>query len=173
MVITEGEFLNAVRGISRSAFRLETRGAYVLGYERADFERFLAGSPVPPIELDWWRPWLDLVAQWTREGKTVSRVRVLAEPPTDYQRWMMWATPWCTRAGEDIRYMPRMTAERIGLSLGHDWWLLDDERVLVMHFTTAGEIDHKELITEPEPVARYRMWRDMATRNAAENVSAA
>ena len=163
--ITEDEFLNAVRGIKRSAFRLEAEDSYALDYEREAFDRFLAGSPVPPPELDWWQPWLSRVAQWAGEGKTVSRVRVLAEPPTAYQRWMLWTTPWCARAGEDIRYLPRSTAERIGLPLD-DWWLLDDEQVIVMRFTD-GKIAGKVLITEPEAVAAYCLSRDIAIRNAA------
>ena len=173
--ISEDEFLNALRTFRRSAFRLETRDSYALGYEAVDFARFLAGSPVPPPELDWWRPWLDRVTRFTREGKMVSRVRILAEPPTDYQRWQLWAAPWHIAAGEDIRYMTRGAAEGIGLPLPHDWWLLDDQRVIVMRFTDDGEIESKSLITDPVPVASYRLWRDVAIRHAtpARNVAAA
>jgi hypothetical protein len=91
--ITEEEFGDLLRTIGSSAFRLETLDAYALDYERADFELFLAGRPEPPP----WQEWLDQVAAQTREGKTVSRVRILAEPPTDYQRWMLWAQPTCAR----------------------------------------------------------------------------
>ena len=80
---------------------------YALGYERADFERFLAGPPTPPPQLDWWQPWLEQIARLTRDGKHIARVRVLAEPPTAYQRWEIWAAPWHAQAGEDIRYLPR------------------------------------------------------------------
>jgi hypothetical protein len=172
--ISEAEFLNAVRTFSQSAFRLEVRGSYALDYERRDFEGFLAGSPVPPPEVDWWRPWLDRVARITREGKTISRVRVLAEPPTDYQRWHLWAAPWHASAGEGIRYLSRSTAERIGLPLADDWWLLDDERVIIMTFTAEGEIDSKTLVTDPESVAGYRVLQDIAIRNSAlaESISA-
>src|ERR1035441_6565819 len=72
-----------LRSFRRSAFRFETRSTYALSYEQADFDRFLAGSPVPPPELDWWRPWLEEISRLTAEGKTVSRVRVLDEPPSD------------------------------------------------------------------------------------------
>lgn len=163
-----------LRSFRRSAFRLETRAVYALTYERADFEQFLAGNPVPPPELDWWRPWLEEIARLTAEGKTVGRVRVTDEPPTDYQRWEMWAARWHSQAGEQIGYMPRSAAERVGLPLAHDWWLLDDERVIAMWFTSTGEISDRQLITEPGTVARFREWRDLAVRNAtpAEKVAA-
>lgn len=166
---------NLLQSFRQSAFRLETRDTYALGYEQADFEQFLAGTPVPPPELGWWRPWLDEIARLTAEGKTVSRVRILAEPPSDYQRWEMWAARWHSQAGERIGYMTRAHAEQAGLPLPHDWWLLDDERVITMRFTDSGDIGRRELITEPGTVARFREWRDLAVQNAtpAEEIAAA
>ena len=148
MLITEAEFDQMLRSFRRSAFRLETRDAYALDYERADFDKFLAGLPTPPPELDWWRPWLERIERFTKEGKAVSRVRVLAEPPSDYQRWELWAAPWHSRAGERIAYLARSEAERIGLPLNHDWWLLDDRTLILMLFTDAGEIESKALVTD-------------------------
>ncbi len=169
--IAEEEFGEVLRTISRSAFRLETLAAYALDYERADFELFLAGKPGPPP----WQDWLEQVSAQTRQGKTVSRVRILAEPPTDYQRWMLWAQPWYVRVREDIRYLPRSRATALRLPLEVDWWLLDDEKLILMYFTSVGEIAGKLLITSPGIVARHREWRDLAVANAisAEEVAAA
>ena len=71
--------------------------------------------------------------------------------------------------------MPRSRTEEIGLPLVHDWWLLDDERLIIMKFTDAGEIAGKSLITDPTIVSTYRVWRDLAVRNAtpAEEIAAA
>jgi hypothetical protein len=173
--ITEEEFAELLRTFKRSAWRWETQDAYALNYERADYERFLAGTSVPPTQIGWWREWLEQVAAQTSAGKTIARVRVLAEPPTDYQRWMLWAAPWYARAREDITYMTRGRAADLRLPLEVDWWLLDDERLILMLFTDAGEVSGKILITDPGIVARYREWRDLAVRNAtpAEEIAAA
>jgi hypothetical protein len=170
--ITEDEFSEALRTFKRSAFRVEAQPTYALSDERADFDRFLAGSPTPPPEMAWYRPWADQVAQWTRDGKIIVRVRVLTEPPTDYQRWLLWGSPWFASIGEDIRYMNHSTAQRIALPL-QDWWLLDDERVIVMHFTTEGEVSGKELVTDRESVASYRKLRDLAIENSTTETIAA
>jgi len=164
--ITEKEFDRELATFRRDAFRLETLAAYALGYERADFERYLAGDPVPPPEAGWWRPWLDQVSRLTASGKSISRVRVLDEPPTGYQRWMLWAAPWHAEAGERMDYIPRSRAAAIGLPLENDWWLLDGERLIVMRFSGTGEIAGKTLITGPGPAAAYGAWRDLAVRNA-------
>jgi hypothetical protein len=102
----------------------------------------------------------------TRQGKRRARVRVLDEPPTDYQRWLVWTSPWYAAVGEDIRYLTRSRAARIGLPLREDWWLLDDNRVIVMRFTEEGEIAGDVLITDPAAVASYRTWRDLAIAHA-------
>ena len=164
--ITEDEFGELLAGFDRTAFRLETRDHYALDYETREYAAFLAGTPAPPPEVDWWRPWLDQIARLASEGKRVGRVRVLAEPPSDYQRWEIWAGPWHAEAGERIGYMPYSRAASIGLPLDHDWWLLDDTRVIVMRHTSAGENLEKILITDREIVARYCGWRDLAVSHA-------
>lgn len=164
--IGEDEFDDLLATFERTAFRLETRDMYALGYERRDFDQFLAGTPTPPPDLDWWRPWLDQITRQVREGKQVTRVRVLAEPPSDYQCWELWAAPWHAAAGEQIGYLPRSRAGAIGLPIDHDWWLLDDTRLIIMHFTDDGQIAGKTLTDEPRAVGPYRTWRDTAVRNA-------
>jgi len=173
--IAEEEFGWALTTFKRSAFRLETRDSYTLSYERAELERFLAGKPTPPPEVNWWRPWLEQIAAQTAAGKRISRVRILAEPPSDYQRWELWAAPWHAEAGEQISYINQSRALELRLPVADDWWLLDDEQLIVMRFTGTGEIDGKTLITDPARVGEMCLWRDLAVRNAipAECVSAA
>lgn len=173
--VTEAEFADMLATFASSAFRLEARDFYAIGIEADNYRDFLDGHPQPPSEVDWWQDWLDQISQLTAEGRTISRVRVLAEPPTDYQRWLRWADPWHAAAGERIRYIPRTRAWRIGLPLRHDWWLLDEERVILMEFTPDGEIGPKTLITDPDEVFRCLAWRDLAIRNSspAEQIPAA
>ena len=174
ITISEDEFGVMLRSFRRSAFRMEMRDAYALDYEREEFARFLAGVPTPPSDLDWWQSWLDQIARLTSEGKTISRVRVLSEPPSDYQRWMIWAAPWYAEAGERIAYMTQRKAYALGLPEG-DWWLLDDERAVIMGFDDEDRIEVKTLITDPGLITRYIAWRDLAVRNAttAERFAAA
>jgi hypothetical protein len=175
MLITQAEFNDLLAGFQRTAFRLEAQEGYAMPYEEASFQRFLAGKPEPPTEVDWWRPWLAQVTRLTSEGKQVARVRVLHDPPSDYQRWEVWATPWHAQAGEDIRYLSRAGAGHLGLPLDHDWWLLDDEQVIIIRYTPEKAIEGKELISDPGTIGRYRTWRDLAVHNAtsADDIAAA
>ena len=173
--ISDEQFRDLLRAVSRAAFYFEAQETYALDYEAADLERFVAGSPTPPPEIDWWRPWLDQVAEQARHGKRITRVRVISEPPTDYQRWGLWALPWHVRAGEQISYIERGRAHEIGLPLVDDWWLLDDERLVILRYNDAGEIAGKSLVTAQGGIYNYLIWRDLAVRNAtpAEQIAAA
>jgi hypothetical protein len=164
-LLTDAEF-NAMFSDSTRMFRAEVQPAYAIGHERADFESYLGGRPVPPTECEWLRPWLDRLAAWNREGKTLRRVRILAEPPTPYQRWLLWGDPWMASAGEINLYMSRSTAQRIGFPLTDDWWEFDDSRVIGMRFTAQGEPHDRSLITDPTTVAAYCAWRDIALQHA-------
>ena len=172
--ISDDEYGDLLATFKRSAFRLETRDFYAIGEERADYVAFLAGVPQMPDQVGWWKQYLDGVAAQTREGKTRSRVRILADPPTPYQRWMLWADPWYAAAGEDIRYLPRRKAHEAGLP-DADWWLLDDERAVILAFDDDGHIEQRTLVAEPGLIVRYRIWRDLAVRFSvpAQQVTAA
>ena len=174
-VISEETFAGLLDSFTATAFRLECQDHYALGYEAADFDRFLAGHPLPPPQVGWWAPWLERIAEMTAEGKRIARVRIVTEPATPYQRWEMWAAPWHAAAGEEIAYLPRSRARSLGLPHWQDWWLLDGERLILMGFDHTGQITGKVLITNPSVITTYRTWQDLAVRNAVpvEQIAAA
>lgn len=169
--ISEDEFADLLRGFDHTSFRLEAQPVYAISEERAEFGRFLAGSPRSPMEIGWWREWLDEAAAMTRLGKQLSRVRVIPDTgPTDYQRWLIWADPWYAAAGVDIRYIRYRQAKQISLplamSLRDDWQLLDGKLLIKMLFTRDGEADSKILTTDSVVIAQYQRWRDLAVASA-------
>jgi hypothetical protein len=171
--ISETQFEHELGSFLRSSFRLETLRAYGIPEETPELAAFMAGNPVPPPQVDWWRDWLDQVRTHTRAGRTVTRVRLTDSALSPYQRWMAWADPWYAEAGEQVLRLPRLRAAAVGVPSGQDWYLLDDTRLIIMWFTAIGEVAGKTLITHPGVVARYRAWRDLAVREAAPAKEAA
>ena len=143
------------RSFTRSVFRID-RTASPLGDELEEFQRWCNGDRTPPTEYEWLSPWLARIAQWRTEGKTFTRVRVLANPPTEYQRWLLWGTPWMSGAGEDIFYMSDADAVSCALP-AWQWCMFDEARVI--------EMDSGTLITG-DAVHRYRELRVVALRNS-------
>jgi hypothetical protein len=170
--ISAAECDELLRTFEHGWFRMEGRDGYAMDEELPEFERYLAGAPRPPSEIGWWQEWLDQAAAMTRDGKSLSRVRVIPDAgPTDYQRWLMWAGPWYARAGVNIRYITRSRALSIGLPADADWSLLDGRRVIIHEYNQAGEVTGWDLITDPGTVALYVRWQDTAVRNAALTAS--
>lgn len=156
----------------RTAWRWEARPAYYEAEEQEHLALYLAGRPVEPPDMDWYRPWLDGMTRMRADGRTLSRVIVLDEPPTGYQQWRRWASRWAIEAGEQITWIRRSRATELALPASHDFWLLDSERVIALWFAPTGEISRRELITDPESVNAYLTWQHLAV-SAAEEMTAA
>jgi hypothetical protein len=164
--LTAEDFNNLFRYFTDTAFRLEVQPVYAVTEERESLEEFLAGEPRPVTEFAFYAQWLDRIREVTAQGRRVERVRVLEEPPTDYQRWEMWSGQYNIAAGETIRYITRSRAVEIGLPVGDDWWLFDSRHLALMRFGDDGEPQGGEIISDPDTVDRHRAWWDLAVAHS-------
>ncbi len=177
-VLTDGgpgtEFWREFESFQQSAWRWEQQPQYHLGYERLQFDLFLAGTPESPLDNDELGAWMRQVAGHVAAGRTVGRVRVVESPPTDYQRWMQWMDRWNREAGEDIRYLTRQAARAASIipAIGDtDWWLFDDRRLVLMHHDSEGRRVKAEALEDEPEVEQAIRWRALAV--AAANREAA
>lgn len=161
----------------RSAWRFEQQASYWLGYERAQFEKFLAGEPESPADNPDLKSWFDRVRDWTAQGRTIGRVRIVDDPPTDYQRWMSWMDRWNRGAGETIQYLNRGAAREAGIipqAGSGDWWLFDDQQLVLTSFDSEGRPVRYELVEKEssmiEQAIRWRAWAIAAANRQAAAV---
>ncbi|MBF6235699.1 hypothetical protein IU474_01205 [Nocardia otitidiscaviarum] len=145
------------RELRRDAFHLEVRDEYHVADEDSRIRAFLAGEPAPYIRT----PWQDLIRETTGRGVPVTRIRVVTEPHSDYQRWLLSVTGHNVAAGEDIRYVPRTLAGQVPPD---DWWLMDGERVAYNLTDPTGAPAGLAVTTDPGIVAycqgvRERLWK--------------
>jgi hypothetical protein len=167
--LTSEDFNRLVRYFEHEAFRLEAQPAYLVDDEREPFRAFLRGEPLTPTNLPYFRAWYDQITAATQAGRRIARVRIVDDPPTDYQRWEAWVGTWNTTAGENIRYLPRGRARTLGLP-DDDWWLFDSTRLAVMRFDPNGRPLGGEIVDDPEVVAQHCAWRDLAVHHSAPNM---
>lgn len=166
----EDEFYVQLGSVTTSAFRLELQPFYYEPTEQPTVDRFLAGDPQDPTEVESLRAWYALVSRVTGDGAVVARVRVQADPPNRYQQWERWISPWNTAAGEDMRYLNEADARDIGLlpaASGPDWWLLDGDRLIVMEFDSEGRRVRSTLVTDPERIGQAKRWWQLAYAHSA------
>lgn len=164
--LTGEDFETLFRFYRRTAFRLEVQPVYTVVGEQETFARFLAGRPQPPTEVPYIADWLNQIKEVTSEGRQVQRVRVVDDPPTDYQRWEGWVGRWNIAAGEIIRYITRPQAIAIGIPLDYDWWLFDDERLAIMRFDDVGRPLGGTVVSDLGTVVQHRTWRDLAVQSS-------
>ncbi|MFI5532007.1 DUF6879 family protein [Kitasatospora sp. NPDC051853] len=140
---------NALATAQRSAVHLEMRDAYML--DDPEFIAWQGGKRLDQADrAAWWNSWHDVVAEAVGRGVVVRRARIVSEPVSDYVRYEFDGTFANVAAGEQVRWLPRRST--VGLALpGTDFWLFDDETVLLHHFTGDGQLDEdgREYLTDP------------------------
>lgn len=157
----QGEAFDALfRTFNRTAFHLELKDTYNALEEADPFKLFLDGKP---DHFAWHEPWLRLVREATRAGKSMTRVRVVTVPHSDYTRWGLTVAPLNIEAGEDIRLLPRHRATDIDFP-PDDFWLFDDERVVFTVFEDDGRFVGGTETFDPEIIEQCRkvhqqVWR--------------
>lgn len=152
------ELKAALSNFRRSAWGWECQGIYEEPAEL--FEQWRGGV----IDEDAMRGWLALSHKVTNSGRTVGRVWVLSDPPTQYERWQLDVAGYYRAAGEHIQLISEADALAFDLP-DCDFWVFDDELVAVLMFE-----DHvivgADLITDPARVRQYLAHRRVATREA-------
>ncbi|MEU4558472.1 DUF6879 family protein [Actinoplanes sp. NPDC023936] len=162
--LTDTEFQQQVEGWTRSALRAELQPHYWVASERASFEWWLAAKPEPGPEIPGTKAWLERTRQRAAHGIHLHRIRIHQDPPTDYQRWAKVVSAEYEAAGDRIDYLTVAQADSAGL-LGvaaRDWWLFDDERLVVLTHNPEGRRIHTELVTDEPELNRARAWWDLA-----------
>lgn len=154
------EMRQLVKDAKHSIVHLETRDAYGTVTELPRMAKWAAGEP---DDLLWLRGWCDTVREHTAAGRTVRRARVVSEPLSDYQRWSHSIAHPMVAAGEDIRWVPRRLVSSIGIP-GNDFYLLDDELVIFLHYAGSGTSTGMTTSTDPADAKLCRtafeeIWR--------------
>ncbi|MEW2530852.1 DUF6879 family protein [Streptomyces sp. NPDC047071] len=160
--ITFDEFTSMFTTLKHSAWRLETRGRYASDEATDTYAQFLAEGRVD-WDLD--DPWCRGRREQAALGKRFERVRVLDEPPTAGQLYLLDNARRNTAVGEDIRVLTRGKAVELGLP-DQDFWVFDSRAVGLLHFDDGDEITRVELITDPVQVLRYAQAREAAWHHA-------
>ena len=145
----------------KTAFHLEVRDSYAVPSESERFRRFLAGEPAKEYGK---RDWAELIEETTARGVSVSRVRVVTVPHSDYHRWLLSITGGNIDAGEDIRYLPRHLVGSIEFPVD-DFWIFDRQKVAFNLVDQSGKPAGAAVTNDPRIVescltAQNRLWKE-------------
>ncbi|MFJ9982791.1 DUF6879 family protein [Streptomyces globisporus] len=156
------EIVTQFREFKHTAFRLETRRGYASDRNSPKWGRWKSGVDISAEPDNAWR---ENVRAQTAEGKRFERVRLVDQPLTEGQQFLLDSGHSNVAAGEDVRNLPRPEADRLGLP-EHDFWLFDSRLVARFVFdeddTTLGVI----LSEDPAEVPLACQARDAAWHHA-------
>lgn len=149
--------------VKHSAWRLETRRRYASDEETDTYREFAAGQPVA-WDLD--DEWCTNRREQSARGVRFERVRILDEPATPGQLYLLDNARRNAAVGEDIRMLSRATAEDLRLP-AEDFWIFDSRVVALLVFDDEDRMTGIELLTNPVEVLRYAQVREAAWHHAA------
>ncbi len=161
-IIDLGEFEGLFRTFSHSAWRLETRRRYASDEVAHTYRQFVETGRVDWDESD---PYCELIRPQTAQGKRVERVRIVDQPPTTGQLYLLNNAKRNSALGEDIRIVWRADADRLQLP-SEDFWLFDSRLAALLRFDDGDHLVDVELVTEPAEIVRYSVIRDAAWHHA-------
>jgi hypothetical protein len=158
--VTPTDFGDCFDRFQRTAFRLETRQVYTAPAEQDRIRAFHAGLALPERSPRT-SPWLARIQATTQEGKQWRRIRLIAEPMTEYTRYQLAGYKESAAAGEDIRIC-RLAAHRDLAALTMDFWLFDDLFAAFLHYDADGTFTGAEVTQDPAAITQCRAERDLA-----------
>src|SRR5215468_1022024 len=92
------------RGITKSFVHLETRDSYGTEVELPHLAKWRRGEPDDFAWLAWW---LEMLRGHRAAGRTCRRARIVSEPVSEYQRWVLSLAGMSVDAGEETVYVSR------------------------------------------------------------------
>ncbi|MDO0933936.1 hypothetical protein QQY66_20440 [Streptomyces sp. DG2A-72] len=156
------EFGRLFENFEHTAWHLETRGGYASDREDASYAAFVeTGTATWDLDSDWCAN----IRRQTSQGKYVGRVRVVDNPPTEGQLFLLDYAKCNAATGEDVRNLWRADAERLRLP-SEDFWIFDSRLVALLRFDDVDTLLDVEVVTEPARVLRYCQVRDTTMHHA-------
>lgn len=152
-----GDFDALFDSFRDTVFRMETLPAYHVGGAEADrIAAFQQGRPRPERSVRT-SAWLARIAVTTvQASKRWSRVRVVDEPLTEYQRYQLESYRESQAAGEQVSLVHRARIKDTIRDLGPDFWLFDgdssDARAAVMRYTDDGQFVGFDLTDDAQTI---------------------
>ncbi|MEU8546566.1 DUF6879 family protein [Streptomyces roseoverticillatus] len=157
------EVIPLFEDFEHTAWRLETQRGYASDRLSPNWARFKAGETAFGYRPD--HPWHANVRKQTELGKRFERVRLVDDPPTEGQRFLLASGLGNVEAGEDIRNLYRADAARIGLP-DYDFWLFDSRTVVEFVFDDQGQDLGVRVRDDARSVVRACQARDAAWHHA-------
>ncbi|MEW2117315.1 DUF6879 family protein [Streptomyces sp. NPDC005474] len=162
-IIDLDEFGRLFTQFEHTAWRLEARRRYASDEVADTYAQFIRGRSVN---------WDGIDAEWCANrraqaalGKRIERVRIVDNPATEGQLYLLDNARRNSAVGEEISNLWRADAERLNVP-EEDFWIFDSRLVALLNFDGADNLVSVELITEPAEVVGYSMARDAAMHHA-------
>lgn len=145
---------------THSIYRQESLDIYTVDSDADNVRRYLAGLDGP----SWAQgdDWMDQLGDEQGRGIRQYRVHIWHSPIGAYLRYECeWGYAYTTKAGEEVYILDTAETSRPNGLPDTEFWLYDDQHVVLMHYDNKGRFTDAEALPESE-TPRYLRYRDLA-----------
>lgn len=143
--------------IKSDAFRFEALDHYGVAVESDLFRSYLAGEPE---QVGRTNEWFEFIHRETEAGRTFRKVHIVRGPLSDYLRFEFeWSYPVSERYGQRAYVLDLTEVAESPEFPPYDFWMLDEQTVLRMHYDAHGVFLGASLLDE-SATARHVRYRD-------------
>jgi|ERR1035438_8809360 hypothetical protein len=129
-------FDELLRGASRRIFRVEALPEYNVPADRALYEKFLRGVPLPPLSCSTTMQWFGSIKGHSERGVSFQRLRLMPEKVTPYLRYEIdWCYTYSKDFGEETRFHPLSATNQ---AIQSDFYVVDDSKLIHIEYGPAG-----------------------------------
>lgn len=145
--------------------RVQTLDRYDVASDGEDYRRYIAGEAEPTSSRK--GPWLERLRSIVESGRAWRNVHVLHTPLSDYLRYACeWGYAYNATAGQDLRILELPADELQAVARVSDFWIIDRELVVRMHYDEAGRFVGAEVIPDEQGAAVFRALAEALWRQA-------
>lgn len=151
-------------GFEEKAYRVETLSEYKIDNtnEYDEYLKFINGKQILGFaNIDW----INDLKLWSKENKTVKRLRVVPNPQSDYFKYEVgFCYPKNIEAHEEIKFIPLDIYKTLcdKYKLEGDFWLFDSKSVVVLLYDANGAYIDCNLEQDKTKTGRYLdFWHEL------------
>ena len=134
--ISAEEFEELLRSASRRIFRVEALPEYNVPADRAIYDEFARGVPLPPINSCAMTQWFESIRKHCERGVRFQRLRLMPKQMTPYLRYEIdWCYTYSNDFGEETRFHQLSPTNQNSLT---DFYVVDDSKLIHIEYGAGG-----------------------------------
>ena len=154
------DLFDYLKSARKSLFRFEALQEFDVPEEKVAVKEY---NEIGRVDFASMKEWFEFIEKKNSEGVWTGRVRLVKLPVNDYTKMELACHRETAKHGDKIEVIVEKEFDKLGVS-EKDFWLIDDERVLLMNYDLGWKYLGFDVLEEG--VRKYVEWKKLLIENS-------